>query len=147
VIVGLPDGKSCRLLRYGVLLGAGSGSVLLYFDSSDVSDSNMASRVVPLQDSKLEAEPGQDLGHEQCVRSSTPHLASSRSSCLTSSVISSHGCGVILQRVGAEYAWTRLPLCSGERRRKAKLGDSDARVGGVRNHQVILFTRRTQRTN
>ena len=48
-----------------MLLGAGSGALLLYFDSNDVSDSNIATRVVPLQDSKLEPESGKDLGHEQ----------------------------------------------------------------------------------
>lgn len=71
---------SCQPLRYGVLLAVGSGSLLLYFDSSDVSDSNVASRVVPLQDSKLEPEPGKDLGHEQCVQSSTgmPLMESAR---------------------------------------------------------------------
>ena len=58
---------SSWLLRYGVMLGAGSGSLLLYFDNDEVSDSNTASRVVPLQDSKLEVDPHNDLGHEQCV--------------------------------------------------------------------------------
>eukprot|EP01046_Picozoa_sp_COSAG06_P058992 COSAG06_NODE_12047_length_1430_cov_1.244929_1_plen_201_part_00 len=50
-------------IRYGVLLG--SGSALLYFDSDEVTESNMASRVVPLQDSSLEAQPKEDVGHEQ----------------------------------------------------------------------------------
>ena len=49
------------------MLGAGSGSLLLYFDDDKVSEANTASRVVPLQDSKLEVDPHNDLGHEQCV--------------------------------------------------------------------------------